>query len=164
MRMRTLLLAIASVLAFATACTPSQNEQPTCRSDSPTLLMAESVPTASLIPCVDALPEGWTWRSFEADERSATFSLEQQDGAGTLEVELLGSCDVSGNPEPVKGFPTAEMYRTDDGGGGNVTWTSTFPGGCSRASLTLSPAPDQSEVDRMQRAISFIARDELRPT
>jgi hypothetical protein len=92
------------------------------------------------------------------------FSLEQQDGDGVLEVELLGSCDVSGDGQPVEGFPSAELYRTANDAGTNVVWTSTFPGGCSRATLTFSSRPNDAEVDRMQRAISFIPRDQLRPT
>jgi hypothetical protein len=156
-------VAVVPILVIATGCAPSANEQPTCRSDPPTLLMAESVATASLIPCVDALPQGWTWHSFQADDASATFSLEQQDGDGALEVALVGACDVSGDGEPVQGFPSAERYRSVNDTATNVTWTSTFPGGCARTSLTFSSRPEQTEVDRMQRAISFIPRDQLRP-
>jgi hypothetical protein len=156
-------LAIIVVGAVLTACSPPQNEQPTCRSAPPTLLMAESVPTASLIPCVDALPQGWTWHSFEADETSATFSLEQQDGDGTLEVQLLGSCTVSGDGSPVDGFPDATRYGSPVGQGASVTWTTTFPGGCSRASVTFSAPPPQSEIDRLERSISLLPRDQLRP-
>jgi hypothetical protein len=145
------------------ACGASENEQPTCRSDSPTILMAESVPTASLIPCVDALPPGWVFHSFQADDSRATFSLEQQDGDGLLEVDLLSACDVTGQGSVVEGFPQAQRYRSTANGGASVVWTSTFPGGCALARLTFPEPPAQTDVDRMERAISFIARDELQP-
>jgi hypothetical protein len=157
------LVAIVAVIGTV-GCTPPVNEQPTCRSDPPTVLMAESVQSATMIPCVDALPQGWTWHGFEANESSATFSLEQQDGDGLLEVQLLPSCDVTGAGEQVEGFPTVERHRSVENDGARVVWTSTFPGGCSNATLTFSAPPAESEVDRMEGAISFFPRDQLRPT
>ena len=161
--MRRVALALLPYVVLATACAPPENEQPTCRSEPPTVLMAESVPSASLIPCVDALPQGWTWHGFQANEMTSTFSLEQQDGDGLLEVQLLSSCDVSGDGERVEAFPTATVYRTVERRGAHVVWTSTFPGGCSRVSLTFSAPQAQAEVDRLERAISFVPRDELQP-
>jgi hypothetical protein len=160
---RIALLVIVAAMGAA-SCSPSVNEQPTCRSESPTLLMAESVPSATLIPCVDALPQGWTWHGFAANDSTATFSLEQQDGDGLLEVQLLATCQESGGGEQVEGFPTARRQRTVENGGARVVWTSTFPGGCASATLTFSAPPAQSEIDRMEGAISFFPRDQLQPT
>jgi hypothetical protein len=164
MRTARVLVAVPILLTAAVGCSPGANQQPTCRSEPPTVLMAESVPSATLIPCVDALPQGWSWHGFEANDAGATFSLDQQDGDGLLEVQLVPSCQVSGPGEQVEGFPTAERHRTVDDGGATVVWTSTFPGGCSNARLTFSSPPAQSEVDRIERAISFFPRDQLQPT
>ena len=157
------LFAIVAAMGAA-ACSPPVNEQPTCRSDPPTLLMAESVPSATLIPCVDALPQGWSWHGFAANDTTATFSLAQQDGDGLLEVQLLATCQESGGGEQIEGFPTAQRHRTVENDGAKVVWTSTFPGGCANATLTFSVPPGQTEIDRMERAISFFPRDQLQPT
>jgi hypothetical protein len=163
MRRAVTLLVLAGLAAAIPACGAPENAQPTCRSDSPTLLMAESVPTASLIPCVDALPGGWVFHTFEADDSHAVFSLQQQDGGGLLDVQLVSSCDVTGSGVAVDGFPTAQRYRTEQNGGTSVAWISTFPGGCSRAQLTFPVPPTQTDVDRVERAISFILRSDLLP-
>jgi hypothetical protein len=163
MRRPVTLLMLVAVAAGISACGAPENGQPTCRSEPPTLLMAESVPGASLIPCIDALPGGWTFQAFEADETHAAFSLEQQDGDGVLDVEFVASCAVSGSGTAVEGFPTAQRYDVVENGGAGVVWTSTFPGGCSRARLSFSAPPPQVEVDRIERALSFIARADLRP-
>ena len=163
MRRPVMLPVLVAVAAALSACGAPENGQPTCRSEPPTLLMAESVPSASLIPCIDALPGGWTFQTFEADESHAAFSLEQQDGDGVLDVEFVTTCAVSGSGSAVEGFPTAQRYDAVENGGASVVWTSTFPGGCARARLSFpAPAPEV-EVDRIERALSFIARADLRP-
>jgi len=101
--------------------------------------------------------------TFEADETHATFSLQQQDGGGVLDVQLVSSCDATGPGVAVEGFPTVQRYRSEVNGGSGVVWISTFPGGCSRAELTFPAPPAQADVDRMERAISFFPRDQLRP-
>jgi hypothetical protein len=151
------------VVMLGSACGAPENEQPACRSDSPTILMAESVPTASLVPCVDALPAGWTYHTFEADESAAAFSLEQQDGDGQLEVQLLSSCQATGERVALGGFPTVQQYRSVEDGGALVVWTSTFPGGCVREQLSFPAPPTALDVDRIHRAISFLPRDSLQP-
>ena len=160
---RSIALLCVGIAASVPACGASENEQPTCRSDSPTVLMAESVPTASLIPCVDALPPGWTFQSFEADDSHAAFSLDQQGGDGVLQVELRSSCDVTGQGSAVEGFPDVQRYRSVANDGASTSWTSTFPGGCTLAQLTFPVPPAETDVERMERTISFITRDELYP-
>jgi hypothetical protein len=161
---RTLTVAtLVALVAAVSACGAPENARPICRSDSPTILMAESVPSASLIPCIDSLPGGWAFDTFEADETHATFSLQQQDGGGVLDVQLVPSCDATGRGVAVEGFPTVQRYRSEVDGGSGVVWISTFPGGCSRAELTFPAPPAQADVDRMERAISFFPRDQLRP-
>lgn len=163
MRRAAIVLLCVGIVTAASACGASENEQPTCRSDSPTILMAESVPSASLIPCVDAVPPGWTFHTFEANDSTARFSLEQQDGDGVVEVALVSSCDVSGQGTAVDGFPDAQRYRSVANDGATVVWTSTFLGGCARTQLTFPAPPARTDVDRMERAISFIARTDLDP-
>jgi hypothetical protein len=156
-------VAVATVSFAATACAVQENAQPGCRSGSPTTLMAESVPSASLIPCVEALPAGWTYQTFEANDTGSTFSLEQPDRGGLLEVQLLSACEATGTPKPIRNFPTAQQYRSVEAEGARVVWTSTFPGGCSRVELTFPGPPPNVEVTTIYEAISFISRDDLHP-
>jgi hypothetical protein len=153
------------VIAFGgVACAARQNAQPICRSDSPTVLMAESVPSASLIPCVEALPGGWTFHAFDADDTGSTFSLQASDIGGVVEVRFVASCDPTGQPEPMKGFPSAQEYRSVLARGSTIVWTTTFPGGCSRTELTFPGPPARGDVETIHQAISFIPRSDIYPT
>jgi hypothetical protein len=161
-RARTFAVAASLVAALgASACAAPENAQPICHNDPPTVLMAESVPTASLIPCVKAVPGGWSFRSFEANDAAATFSMEQQEG-GVLIVELHGSCEPVGERVPDT-EPSVQGYRSVQDGGTRIVWTSMFTGGCSRAELTFPAAPPASDVEDVRTALSFISRDELQP-
>ena len=164
MRRAVTVVMLVGLTAATAACGAPENAQPVCRSDPPTLLMAESVPSASLIPCIDSLPGGWAFNTFEVNETQATFSLSQQDGDGALTVELVPSCDVTGPGVAVDGFPTVQRYRSEQDGGSRVVWLSTFPGGCSRAELVFPAPPAQGDVDRVEHALSFLPRDHLQPT
>jgi hypothetical protein len=155
------LVIAATVTLVASACAAPENEQPMCHSQPPTVLMAESVPSASLIPCVRAVPDGWSFQSFVANDTVASFSLGRQDG-GLLGVELRASCEPEGGSVPAD-EPGVHQYRSIQNGGATIVWTSIFTGGCSRAQATFPSAPQASDVAAVRAALSFIARDELQP-
>jgi hypothetical protein len=83
----------------------------------PTLaLMAQSVPTASLIPCVQLIPAGWTLEEITAESGRSTLVLNSdRDGSRALTVELTASCDTTG----------ARIYYTTDKS--EPTSSSTIP-------------------------------------
>jgi hypothetical protein len=162
-RARASFVVAASLVAAlgASACAAPENAQPLCHNDPPTVLMAESVPTASLIPCVRSVPGGWSFRSFEANDTAATFSMQQQEGA-VLIVELHGSCEPVGERVP-ETEPSVQGYRSVQDGGTRIVWTWTFTGGCARAELTFPSPPPDFDVEDVRAALSFISRDELQP-
>jgi len=145
-RLRAIVVGLA--LAALAACGTPANNEPMCRADSPTILMAESVPTASEIPCIRSLPEGWAFESFRADESSASFSIAQQDGGGTLEVTLTATC------------PEAPAHPDEEQNTGAI-WMSSFPGGCSVARLTFTQPPPPGASDVVHRSLGSIRRDEV---
>ena len=61
------------------------------------VLMAQSVPSATLLPCIRALPAGWTYGGSDVHSGSARFWLDS-DRAGfhAVEVLLAASCSVAG--------------------------------------------------------------------
>jgi hypothetical protein len=156
-------IAVSAIVLGGAACGARQNAQPICRSDSPTVLMAESVPSASLIPCVEALPGGWTFAAFDADDTGSTFSLQASDLGAAVEVRFVASCDPTGQSKSIDGFPSAQEYRTVLAGGSTVVWTTTFPGGCSRAELTFPEPPARADVETIHDAISFMQRTDVHP-
>jgi hypothetical protein len=147
-RARAIVAAVGVVAALA-ACSAPEHNQPVCRPGPPTILMAESVPTATQIPCIERLPEGWAFQTFTASDSSASFSLAQRDGGGTLEVTLLGAC------------PAATRGRATEDRGSTIVWTSAFPGGCTVARLTLSDPAPAGAGTAIHRAMGSISRAEV---
>jgi hypothetical protein len=156
---RSAVVVCVIALVGAAACDTQANEEPVCRPGAPTTLMAESVPSASLVPCVREVPEGWSFQAFTADESAASFSLEQQDGGGSLTVSLQSSCP---SPAPSSEDVTRAQTTRDDGR--TTVWTTTFPGGCSVATLSLSETVTAAARRAARRALGTIARAELAPT
>jgi hypothetical protein len=162
-RPATVLLVVGMAAGAMSGCATQENAQPICRSDSPTVLMAESVPSASLIPCVRVLPGGWTYRAFEANDTGSTFSLQESDLGAVLEVRFTASCEPTGQPSQVDGFPTAKEYQSVEAGGARVLTVTTFPGGCTRTALTFPAPPAASNVQTIHGALSFIPRTDVHP-
>jgi len=64
------------------------------------VLMAQSVPSASWVPCVGAVPLGWDFAGLDARRGSARFWLDSdRDGHHAIEVRLERSCDTGGATE-----------------------------------------------------------------
>ncbi len=116
------------------------------------ILIAQSVPSAQMIPCIEALPAGW--RLKHADVETGLSRLQFDNAAGTeVVVYLLASCSPIGElidtESGVKSYVALdEKSRVDE---------QVFDGGCIRIE---SPVGD--EPGRMADAIGSITRAALR--
>jgi hypothetical protein len=65
------------------------------------LLMAQSVPTSSWVPCLrTGVPSGWTFAGLDARNGSSRLTLDSdRDGDGAIQVRLVPSCDTRGATE-----------------------------------------------------------------
>jgi hypothetical protein len=155
---RVCLLALAVGLASSAACS-RPNEEPRCRAVPATVLLAESVPSARLVPCIAGLPDGWVVDMFSADDDAGTFTLVHEDGA-QLRVVLRPACVPA--DDPVVGDPPNDgvVQRTSTADG-DVRRTSTFSGGCVVETLTLPHTLDTGGNAAIHEAIGFLSRDEL---
>jgi hypothetical protein len=87
--------------------TAATTELPTCSegedesASNAVLLMAQSVPTATWVPCLrTALPLGWVFHHLDARDDVSFFSLDSdRDGQEAITVRLEESCDTSGATE-----------------------------------------------------------------
>ncbi|MGH7541453.1 MAG: hypothetical protein ACRELC_10680, partial [Gemmatimonadota bacterium] len=140
---------------------------PTCAPVGQTtlVLLAQSVPSATLLPCIDALPAGWHPTGSSIADGSARFSLGNDiAGFDAVVVELTPDCDVSGaieivpapdeagatvyqQPTSIDPFRSRRFVRFE---GGCVTYTYTFQAG--------APAQLSLEADE---ALSFFPREEV---
>jgi hypothetical protein len=157
-------VAVAAVLLAGCAAL-HENSRPVCRFGSPMVLMAQSVPTATMIPCVRALPIGWHFRSFDAESGTSTFSLDSEIGGDrALTVTLLPPCDVRQISPEQSDEPGASRYRTAVKGEPVHTeeWVYTFRGGCALYRFTLGGRKFGMLMAQAARGVSFMDRSTLR--
>jgi hypothetical protein len=141
---------------------PIQAQTLRCESHEPLLLMAQSVPTASLVPCIEILPVGWTLGDVVVGDGSSRFTMTSDRG-GVLVAELTPSCDLGGAVELTSEQPEARRYlRIERNPAGVVmTRTYTFPGGCVTQRLVAPEASRQQLASESSSALSFTTRDDL---
>jgi hypothetical protein len=93
--------AIALVVAALASCSGRAGDatEANCPIEDGELfvLMAQSVPSATLIPCIEALPAGWTYGGSDVSNAVARFWLDSDRGGyHAVEVSLEASCRITG--------------------------------------------------------------------
>jgi tRNA A-37 threonylcarbamoyl transferase component Bud32/membrane-associated phospholipid phosphatase len=141
---------------------PIQARTLRCEPHEPLLLMAQSVPTASLVPCIEILPVGWTLGDVVVGDGRSRFTMTSDRG-GVLVVDLSVSCDLAGAVEQTSQQPEARRYlRVERNAAGVVmTRSYTFPGGCVTQRLAAPEASRQQLAGESSSALSFTTRDAL---
>jgi hypothetical protein len=160
------------VMVAASGCIGStqSSSAPFCRSlgragSPPVLLMAQSVPTASLVPCVTLVPAGWTLGSFNARNGAADFRMSSDiAGSRAVDVQLVRACDITGAtkvPSDEPGTSRWERIQSVRSGYRGVRYY-TFDGGCVRYVFRLSGPTRAAPVNDVSLAVAFVSRDQLR--
>jgi hypothetical protein len=133
-----------------------------CEPHEPLLLMAQSVPTASLVPCVEILPVGWTLGDVVVGDGRSRFTMTSDRG-GVLVAELTAACDLGGSVELTSERQEARRYLRSERNAAGVVLTRsyTFPGGCVTQRLAAPEASRQQLAGESSFALSFTTRDAL---
>ena len=97
--MRRRIAAVATLLAVAgPACASSSVSLPGCKQedDSAFVLLAQSVPTATQLPCIKELPVGWIFSGSEIRDDGARMWLDSTiAGAHAVEIDLRSECEIA---------------------------------------------------------------------
>jgi tRNA A-37 threonylcarbamoyl transferase component Bud32 len=135
-------------------------------------LMAQSVPSASRIPCIRALPPDTTIQlrvhnsqsvleltSTTGPNPDVNVGTEPQVPQGGVAVRLTAACDAPTQGEGRIVAPGVRRFQVE-GTRGTPEVVDVFPGGC----LTYQPGAGTAAtlLDQVERAVSFRTRDELR--
>lgn len=125
--------AMTAVLATASCATEETMPAPSCIDGGSSLIEAQSVPSATQIPCLDPLPEGWVVASVSVNQDRTLVRLDSDragDNAATLRFEM--TCDVSNAvAAPSDLYPASrfdDIERLSPGFRAHRYYT--FPGGC----------------------------------
>ncbi len=70
---------------------------PECEAGGRLAILAQAVPSASMVPCVREMPVGWSFAALHVEAGQARFWLDSdRAGLRAVEVELAPACDTTG--------------------------------------------------------------------
>jgi membrane-associated phospholipid phosphatase/tRNA A-37 threonylcarbamoyl transferase component Bud32 len=135
-----------------------------CSDQEALWLMAQAVPSATLVPCLQVAPPGWTLNDVKAGSgfASIVFNTDRPMQQAAVTVELLPSCDLAGATEVSSEVPGARRYIRIDRAAtpDRVTRTYTFPGGCVTERYDSPVSPERMAADASS-SFGFVTRDQL---
>jgi hypothetical protein len=129
------------------------------------ILMAQSVPTATWVPCISAaLPLGWNFHHLDARNGVSRFWLDSdRDGQQAVEVRLEQSCDVAGAtqvPTDREGMTRLERVdRLSPAYAGERFYR--FPGGCVTVVFALDGDNPSEALALSSQVVGAVARADL---
>jgi tRNA A-37 threonylcarbamoyl transferase component Bud32 len=145
--------------------TPLMVTDVSCRDLEPLWLMAQSVPSASLVPCVRSLPVGWTVAEVAVNDGRSVLTLNHdRAGDAALVVRLTAACAPGGAVEgPSSNADVRHSQRIDSSAGGEfaATWYDQFPGGCVTTRLHLTTDPNGEFAAQAPHVLGFTTRAAL---
>jgi hypothetical protein len=134
--------------------TPLMIKDVGCGDLEPLWLMAQSVQSASRVPCVQFLPVGWSVAEVAVNNGRSLITLNNdRAGAAALVVRLTASCDPSGGVEGPSATAGVRHFQGIESRTGEfaATWYDQFPGGCVTSRLHLTTDPTGSSPPRPHR-------------
>ena len=159
-------IAIAMAIGFLAGCTSADFRPPLCSDTGASIfvLEAQSVPSATLLPCFNHLPPGWTYTGdyLIKDGLSRYFLDSDRAGVHAAEIELTASCDASG-AVAIPAVPgEAQVITSDKPLSLPPAFASVrflqFPGGCVTERFKFSGGALPTDALDVEQAVSFVIR------
>jgi len=159
-------IALAAVLGFQLFL-PAGNlgvYAPQCGTGHSTILAAQAVPSAAMVPCVDTLPSGWQVGGASIGSGHARFWLNSdQAGDQAVTITLSAACDVSRAEQIPSEQP--QTQRFDRPLSLRPQYTAlrfyTFPGGCATYRFNFAPGKSSLLAIPVDSAVGFVPRTRL---
>jgi len=119
-----------------------------CTRLEPLWLEAQSVPSASLVPCVRFLPAGWTVADVTVNDGRSVLTFDNdRSGPGAMVVRLSSGCDVQGATQVPSDQSGARQFMRIERLAPRFAATrfDVFLGGCVTTRMT-APAAFQADL------------------
>jgi len=170
-----LALAVAAALVFATTeavdmFAPTNNlplgAAPDCGTGRLMILVAQSVPDATQVPCIATLPAGWEQGSVHVKRHRATFSLDSDlggDEAVKVTLSPRDDCDVSNATQVPSDELGTERFEQPERLPPDLRSTRyyLFPGGCVTYRFAFDEGADPALMFSAEQALAFEPRAAL---
>jgi hypothetical protein len=159
---------VATFLVALPGCSAQANLIPMCKEDptdpgkvSPLIvLIAQSVPSATLVPCLEAVPTGWSFEDSDV-ERNQTRMWLSSSAIGNTPVELrfTAQCDTARASQLVAEDPgTNEYWEIDNPHPFRGSLFVVFEGGCVQIIHSFAANAPGSLSLEADNAFSFVPR------
>jgi tRNA A-37 threonylcarbamoyl transferase component Bud32 len=152
---------------------------PGCGTGHTMILAAQAVPSAAFLPCIAALPSGWTTVNAEISSGRASFGLDSGSVAGaggvrivlgqpvqqpqTVTITLTATCDIAGAQQIPSDQPGMRLFERPLSlvpKYSDVRYY-TFPGGCATYQFVLAPGASPAVTTAVDSAAAFMPRSVL---
>ena len=164
------MVAITAVAAYGTVRTFNPGSRglgadpPSCGTGPSMILSAQAVPSAAMLPCINALPSGWHANGADIASGHARFWLDSdQAGPAALTVTLTAACDTAGARQIRTDQPGTQLFERQLSRAPRYSALRfyTFPGGCVTYQFSFAPGASPTLADAGGSALSFEARSVL---
>ncbi len=165
MRWTRLLIVAGCLPVVVSGCAQDQAlPAPSCADGGSALITAQSVPTASWVPCLDHLPDGWMVASVHVDQDGTMVKLDSDragDDAATL--RFATGCEISNGVAAVSEFPTVARYDRIDRlqPGFRASRFYVFRGGCVWWSFDFDDDASATESVAIGETLELVSRRAL---
>lgn len=160
---RTLLIGLAVVL-LGSACGAESTilGKPSCPDHL--VLVAQSVPDAEFVPCLDDLPGGWSVSTVSIGHNGTTVTLDSdRAGFGAAKFAYRDQCDVSGMgrlPSEQDGVRVHEEIARLEGGLESTRYF-VFDRGCVTVRFDFDGFGDIEYARDLLDSLLLVSRDDL---
>jgi hypothetical protein len=137
---------------------------PSCGTGHSMILSAQAVPSAALLPCVAALPSGWSIGGADIASGKTSLRLDSdRAGTGAITVTLTAACDTSGAQQVPSDQPGTRRFEHPLSLAPQFSSLRfyTFPGGCVTYRFSFTPGASPVLGDAAGSALSFQPRPTL---
>src|SRR5215207_6242509 len=146
------------------AATPTRVGNLACTDLEPQWLLAQSVPSASLVPCLHSLPVGWMVGNVTINNGRSVIPLNHdRAGTGVLVLRLTAHCDPRGAAQVSSDRAQVQRYQRIDRltPRFEATHFDRFPGVCVTAQAAV-PAANRAEVaSQLAAIVGYTSRQAL---
>ena len=162
-------LAVALVAVFIGVQTvaPGGNpgaSAPRCGTGHSMILSAQAVPSAALLPCIAALPTGWSTGDADITSGHTRFWLDSdRAGPHAITVTLTAACDTTGAQQIRSDHPGTRRFEHPLSRQPHFASLRfyTFPGGCVTYQFSFAPGASPTLAGAVDSALSFQPRSVL---
>jgi hypothetical protein len=176
---RVIVLTACGVLAASlSACTVELGGPPTAGPKCPTriepapkgvngslLLTAQAVPGAAVVPCLRALPAGWTFHEMKVRKGKARIVLDfGRDTNRAATITLTRTCDVRGATEVFSDVPGVRKFESVHDSESSYASDRFYvnSGSCITHHFVLNSSTGAAQVSALTRSLGFVDRTVLR--